>query len=236
MSRDPLRVLVVDDDYRVASVHVGFVGKVAGFEVVGEAHTAAETLALNDSLSPDVVLLDIYLPDGDGLAVAKELASRPSPPAILIISAANDAENVRAALRLGVTHYLVKPFAFGALEDRLVAIRSLSARLESLPPEATQADVNVLFESLRLSAAPPPADRHLAPTLDLIYRAVTESESGLSASEVAQKIGVSRATAQRALSQLELSHAIRLELKYGNTGRPEHRYRAAIAGRRPTEP
>jgi response regulator of citrate/malate metabolism len=224
MSAGPLTVLVVDDDYRVASVHVGFVERVEGFRVVGEAHTAAEALSLAEELSPDLVLLDIYLPDGDGLAVAKQLAGRPSPPVILVISAATDVENVRAALRLGVAHYLVKPFAFSALAERLTSVRDLSTQIEGFPEEATQGDVDALFESFRPAKAR--EIEHLAPTLQLVYRALAASSSGLSAMDVAARVGISRATAQRALSQLEQSDAIALELNYGRTGRPEHRYSA----------
>lgn len=233
MTSPPLKVLVVDDDYRVASVHVGFVERIDGFEVVGEAHTAAETLLLTDRLAPDLILLDIYLPDGDGLAVAQQLAVRASPPAILVISAANDVETIRTALRLGVTHYLVKPFSFGALEDRLISIRKLSARLEGFPEEATQEDINAVFESLRSTSTQPlrPSDPRLAPTLQSVFRVLAGSQKGLSASDVAEQVGISRATAQRALSQLEQSNAVALELKYGHTGRPEHRYTVKPGGR-----
>ncbi len=225
MSARPLTVLVVDDDYRVASVHVGFVERVEGFQVVGEAHTAAEALSLAEELSPDLVLLDLYLPDGDGLAVAKQLAARASPPAVLIISAANDVESVRAALRLGVTHYLVKPFAFAALAERLNSVRALSTQIAGFPEEGTQGDVDALFESFR--STPQRSEiPHLAPTLQLVYRALVASSDGLSAMDVAALVGISRATAQRALSQLEQSNAVALELSYGRTGRPEHRYTA----------
>ena len=149
MNNDQLKVLVVDDDYRVASVHVGYVERIDGFRVVGEAHSATEALSLSDSLKPDVVLMDIYLPDGDGLAVVKQLLLGSSPPAVIMISAANDAETVHAALKLGVVHYLVKPFAFDTLSERLSAIRDVSVHVANFPEEATQEDINALFDTLR---------------------------------------------------------------------------------------
>jgi response regulator of citrate/malate metabolism len=63
----------------------------------------------------------------------------------------------------------------------------------------------------------------LAPTLRLVYEAVAQGEAE-SASEVGAVVGISRATAQRYLTQLEQSGMLRLELRYGATGRPEHRY------------
>jgi response regulator of citrate/malate metabolism len=232
MTDPALTVLVVDDDFRVASLHVDFVERVPGFRVVGQAHSGAEALELAESVHPDLVLMDIYLPDIDGLSALQQMLSRPSPPAAIVISAANDVSSVRSALRLGVTDYLVKPFAFAALAERLTAFRETLARLDQLPEEATQGDINRVFEQLRptrrrLETA---GSGHLAPTLRAVYDALAGSEAGLSAAEIAERIGISRATAQRSLTQLEQSGAILLDLRYGRTGRPEHRYTVPVRG------
>ncbi|WP_431247188.1 response regulator [Leifsonia xyli] len=225
MSPAPLTVLVVDDDFRVASVHVGFVEAVPGFHVVGQAHTAAEAVELAESLRPDLVLIDIYLPDGDGLQVVRNLLADPAPPAVIVISAANDIPTVKLAVQLGALHYLVKPFGFAELAERLAAFRTAHDHLEAFPAEATQQDVDRIFDLLRPSpGGQTDALRRLAPTLQAVYDAVAASAASSSATDVAAAIGVSRATAQRALTQLEQSEVLKLELRYGATGRPEHRY------------
>nr|WP_249776585.1 response regulator [Leifsonia sp. C5G2] len=217
--------MVVDDDFRVASVHVGFVDAVPGFRVVGQAHTAAEAVELAGSLRPDLVLIDIYLPDGDGLQVVRQLLADPSPPAVIVISAANDIPTVRTAVQLGALHYLVKPFGFAELADRLTAFRRAHDDLAAFPSEATQRDIDRVFDLLRPSpGGQTEALRRLAPTLQAVYDAVAAGSGSSSASDVAAAIGVSRATAQRALTQLEQSEVLKLELRYGATGRPEHRY------------
>jgi response regulator of citrate/malate metabolism len=228
MSTADLSVLVVDDDYRVASVHQGFVERVPGFRVAGQAHTAAQALESAQQLQPDVVLMDIYLPDGDGLSVVRALLAGPAPPIVLVISAATEVATVRMAVQLGAVHYLVKPFGFAALAERLTAIRHTHDHLATWPAEATQEDVSKVFDLLRPAATGHGSERsHLAPTLRLVYETVARSAHSLSASEVAEAVGISRATAQRALSQLEQTRLIKLELRYGYTGRPEHRYSAA---------
>lgn len=226
MSAAPLTVLVVDDDFRVAALHVDFVERIPGFAVIGEAHTGAEALELAESLHPDLVLMDIYLPDIDGLRTLQQMLTRPSPPAAIVISAANDVASIRSALRLGVTDYLVKPFGFAALAERLTAFRQATERLDELPDEATQRDINRIFEQLRPVRRPqdPPHAGRLAPTLRAVYDAVAGADGGVSAAEIAKTIGISRATAQRSLTQLEQGGAILLDLRYGRTGRPEHRY------------
>ena len=232
MNAPPLSVLVVDDDFRVAALHVEFVQRVPGFEVIGQAHTGAEALELAESMHPDLVLMDIYLPDIDGLRTLQQMLSRPSPPAAIVVSAANDVASIRSALRLGVTHYLVKPFGFGALAERLMAFRQATERLDQLPDEATQRDINRIFEQLRpvRQTQDSPQTSRLAPTLRAVYDALAGADGGLSAAEIATTIGISRATAQRSLTQLEQGGAILLDLRYGRTGRPEHRYRVRRGG------
>ena len=226
MTDAPLTVLVVDDDFRVASLHVALVERVPGFDVIGEAHTAAEALEMAGRLHPDLVLMDIYLPDVDGLRTLQEMLQRPSPPAAIVISAANDVDNVRSALRLGVTHYLVKPFSFAELAERLDRIPRSRSTHRRPPGRGDPGRHQPDLRSAASTRTPPvrPELSRLAPTLQVVYDALASSGTGLSATDIAQSLGMSRATAQRSLTQLEQSGAIALELQYGRTGRPEHRY------------
>jgi response regulator of citrate/malate metabolism len=146
-----------------------------------------------------------------------------------MITAARDVSSVREAMQLGAVGYLVKPFGFAALEQRLAAYAELRERMEALGDsgETDQADVDALFSAGRSAPLPSvPAKGHSAPTLALVRDAVRTAKRDLSAAEVAELTGVSRATAQRYLSYLVREGLARLELRYGTTGRPEHRYRS----------
>lgn len=227
MSEDAIRVLVVDDDFRVADVHAAMVGRVDGFEVVGTSHTAEDARLSIPRLRPDLVLMDIYLPDGSGLDVVRWLRERPEPPDAIVITAARDLDSVRTAVQLGALYYLIKPFGFRALADQLAAYRQLRAGLDALPPNADQRDVDALFGSIRRpQAVAVPPKGHSAPTLERVLRCVRGSGEDVSAAQVAEQIGMSRATAQRYLTLLEHQGLVRLDLRYGSAGRPEHRYRA----------
>ena len=227
---DVLEVLIVDDDYRVADIHATLVNRVPGYTVVGKAHSAGEARDLARSLRPDLVLMDIYLPDGNGLEVFRSLLEQSDPPDVIVVSAAKEIAAVRAAMQLGAVHYLVKPFDFAALVERLVAYRRMRRHLAALPVEASQSDVDHLFHLLRSTVPAPatmtpgPGKGHSAHTLELVRNAVRASDTDVSAAEVADLVGISRATAQRYLNYLDQHGVVRLRLKYGDAGRPEHRY------------
>jgi response regulator of citrate/malate metabolism len=228
-----IKTLVVEDDFRVSGIHAAYVERVPGFEVVGQSGTVAETLEAVDSLEPDLMLLDVYLPDGSGFDVLRQLTggSTGARPDAIMTTAARDVASVRTAMQLGAVGYLVKPFGSAALAERLTYYRELRHRVDALDPQAEtdQADVDALFSAARPSALPAvPAKGHSAPTLALVRDAVRSAGRDLSAAEVAEATGVSRATAQRYLSYLVREGLARLELRYGATGRPEHRYRALL--------
>jgi response regulator of citrate/malate metabolism len=224
----PIRTLIVDDDYRVSTIHAAYVAKTDGYQVVGEAHTAAAAIQAVQTERPDLVLMDVYLPDGNGLDVVRTMLDGTEHPDIIVITASRDVDTVRTAMQLGAVHYLVKPFGYGALGERLDAYRRLRARLSGITDEADQADVDELFNLLRRPGpiGSRPDKGHSAPTLELVRNAVAAADGDISAAEVGDITGMSRATAQRYLTYLERHGIVRMHLRYGTAGRPEHRYAA----------
>lgn len=220
--------LVVDDDYRVAGIHAASVDRVPGFRCVGQAHTAAEARRAIQDLEPELLLLDLHLPDEDGLTLLRSLKSGTGKvPDCIVITAARDLEAVRTAIHLGAMYYLVKPFGFSQLRDQLEAYRRWREQVEA-SDEADQATVDTLYDMLRGPGAPASAPAaQLPPTITKILNAVSATAEPASAADIAQRLGLSRPTAQRYLTELERRRLVELDLEYGSTGRPIHRYRAA---------
>jgi two-component system CitB family response regulator len=220
-----IKTLVVDDDFMSASIHRTYVEKTSGFEAVGEAHSGSEALELVRRLRPDLVLLDIYLPDMSGLDVLRRLRQdEEATTDVIAVTAAKDVKTVRAAMQGGVVHYIVKPFLFETFRDRLERYAALKERLERLR-EASQGEVDHLFSLLRVEGQAWLPKGISAPTLTLVVAVARESETEVSAVDVAECAGISRGTARRYLEYLESLGSVELTLRYGATGRPEHLYR-----------
>ncbi len=219
-----IRTLVVDDDFRVAELHCAYVDRVKGFSMVGRAHSGGDALRAVERLRPDLVLLDIYLPDMSGFDVLQRLREEDRAVDVISITAAREVESLRAAMRGGVVHYLIKPFLFATFEEKLLSYASARERLVRLA-QAEQGDVDRIFGALRTVRNEPLPKGMSDTTLELISQALGRSRSGLAATAVADAAGVSRVTARRYLDHLCQLGKAELTMRYGSPGRPEHRYR-----------
>jgi response regulator of citrate/malate metabolism len=221
-----IRTLVVDDDYRVATVHAASIDRVEGFTAVGQAHSCDEARSLVESLRPDLLLLDLYLPDGHGLDLIRSMTDLDITPRpdFIVITAAQDVASVRNAMQLGAMYYLVKPFGFAQLREQLTAYRQLQAGLDQVAV-ANQQTVDALYGLMRGPAERLADRRRMPPTMARVLDTVRAAEHDISAADVADQLGVSRATAQRYLADMVRRGVVELVLNYGSTGRPEHRYR-----------
>lgn len=229
-------VLVVDDDFHVAEINSAYVSKVPGFQVVGTAHTAMQTLTVLERRPVDLLLLDHYLPDRTGLDLVRGMRQRGIRSDVIMVTAAQDVDVVESALRHGVLHYLVKPFTFDGLRARLESYAELRRTLRDAEGRsaADQRQIDRIFGAVRTpptaSAAPPKG--WSGPTVELICRVLGAADGPLSALEVAERAGISRSTAQRYLRHLQDQGTLQLSLRYGDAGRPEHRYTRAPLRRR----
>ena len=220
-----IRTLVVDDDFRVADLHCAYVDRVAGFQVAGRAYTGEAAMKMVEQLGPDLVLLDIYLPDISGLDVLQRLRDEDLVPVdVIAVTAARDVESLRAAMRGGVVHYLIKPFLFPTFEEKLLSYAAARERMTRLD-RAEQGDVDRIFGALRTARTEALPKGLSDATLELIVQALGRSLSGLPAAAVAEEAGVSRVTARRYLDHLCQLGRVELTMRYGGPGRPEHRYR-----------
>lgn len=210
------RVLIVEDDFHVGRLHAGFVDIVPGFEVLTIASTAAAALKAIDAQKPDLVLLDVYLPDASGLDLLRTIDTD-----VMMLSAATDPPSILKALRRGALGYLIKPFAAEDLQRRLRGYARYR-RILTEPANLTQGRLEIAWQALH-PVEVPVGPRVGSATESSVLCALAQGKDQ-STADIATAVGVSRTTAQRYLSALADDGSVAITLRYGSTGRPEHRY------------
>ncbi|GAA4552884.1 response regulator [Amycolatopsis samaneae] len=213
-----IRVLVVEDEPVAAEAHRLYVERLAGFTVAGVVHSGGDALRFCEREPVDLVLLDFYLPDTHGLAVCRSLRAAGLPIDVIAVTSARDLALVKAAVSVGVVQYLLKPFTFASLREKLERY----AEFHDASGEVTgQAEIDRALSSLRASEHPALPKGMSAQTLDAITTALGEAPDGLSAGAAASAIGASRVTARRYLEYLADNGLASREPRYGQVGRPE---------------
>lgn len=214
---DDMRILVVDDDFRVAALHAKIVDTMVGLTTVGSARTVSEARAILEREHVDLALVDVYLPDGSGIDLVREMQCD-----AFILGAADDAASVRAGLAAGALQYLIKPFPATELARRLGAYTAYRRIL--VGAEVTQEQVDAAASVLRSERPAPRRDDSGSVTEGRIVEALRRSGAPMLADDIAADVGVSPATARRYLADLVREGTLTMALQYGTTGRPRQRY------------
>jgi len=221
-----LKVLIVDDDPKIAEIHRHFTEKVNGFSVCGMAASLDDAKKMVQLLEPDLILLDLYFPEGLGTEVLWDLRARKQLTDVVLITAAKELEPLQEALHGGVFDYILKPVMFTRFQETLERFREHRQRLLG---ESTlnQQEVDRLLHPYKSGATGEPEyPKGIDPlTLKKIRTAFDHPHpDGFSAEEIGQMIGASRTTARRYLEYLTASGELSAELIYGAVGRPERKY------------
>ncbi|BAH44208.1 two-component response regulator [Brevibacillus brevis NBRC 100599] len=223
-----LEVLIVEDDMRIIDINKRFVSKIEGFEVIATATNGTDAKELLSCTRPQLVLLDVYLPDMLGTELVWHIRQHYREVDVIMITAAKEMEMVQEALRGGVYDYIVKPLVFERFRERLESYRKHVIRTR----EAVEVDQEVIDQMLTRRLVAPKNRDVLAPkgidllTLEKVIEAIRQTgDKGVSAEEIGREIGTSRTTARRYLEYLVLEKKARADLIYGTVGRPERKYR-----------
>ena len=219
-------VLVVEDEPVAADAHRAYLERIPGFVVRAVVHDGAGAIRLlgDPSSAVDLVLLDMHLPDLHGLDVVRAMRTAGHRADVIAVTSARDLEVVRAAVSQGVVQYLLKPFTFAALRDKLERYAAYRHQLEG-DVASGQHEVDRALATLRgIDPSSLPKGMSLE-SMDAVVGVLRPSEASLSAAEVASAVGASRVTARRYLEHLADSALVVRRSRYGGAGRPEVEYR-----------
>jgi response regulator of citrate/malate metabolism len=220
-----LSVLVVEDEPVAAEAHTAYVERVPGFVVSATVGTSQAALQALQDRHVDVVLLDMNLPDRHGLEVIRAMRAGGHRADVIALTSARDLDVVRAAVSLGVVQYVLKPFVFATLRERLLAYRAYREQVQGADQVGTQAEVDEVIGGLRAGAETRLPKGMSEELLSRVSRALREADTGVSATEVGDAVGVSRVTARRYAEFLCESRLAVRRSRYTGSGRPEVEYR-----------
>lgn len=220
------RVLIVEDDPMVSKINKSYIESVSGFEVVAVCKDEVETLDFLKNNVVDLVVLDVYLPKGDGISILNEIRNEKYDCDIIMVTASSESSNIDEALKLGIVDYLIKPFEYKRLKKSL---ENYLYRKELVNKEdICQRDIDKLLDKK--------VDSHTSLekglnkyTLESIKSFLKEtSMEKFSAEDISVKLDISKVTVRTYMDYLEKINYIVKEVEYGNIGRPMHYYRKIL--------
>ncbi|KOS69644.1 regulator [Lysinibacillus contaminans] len=231
---DTIHVLLIEDDPMVREVNRQFIERIEGFKLVGYAGNGIEGLEKVKDLKPDLVFMDIFMPEQDGMVTLGKIREEHLVVDVIAVTAANDMPTIQRILHLGVYDYIMKPFTFERIEQTLKNYQAYKIKMKDMQ-DLTQHDLDHLMQqrlpelqtspvaSQKIEIEELPKGFNRA-TLDKVLAYIEESKKAVSAEDVANYIGTARVTARRYLDFLEKQSKLKVDIQYGNVGRPIHRY------------
>ncbi len=216
-----LSVIIVEDDPMVLEINKNFLNKVKGFVYAGEASTGKEAYEKIAQLKPDLILLDMFLPDMSGMDLFLRLRKERISSDIIMITAARDVPTVQEAVRLGAFDYLIKPFRFErferALQDYLRLIKQ-----QPVSGIYAQQEIDNIFGHKEDEATLPKGLNDI--TMKQILEGLVEISAPVTSEQLAKNVGMARVTVRKYLDFLANTGKVTIDLKYGTVGRPTKYY------------
>jgi response regulator of citrate/malate metabolism len=226
-----INVMIIEDDETTINIYKKFVQKVDGFHIIASASTGKQALDLLNVFTPDLILLDVYLPDIKGTDLLWEIRKEVRSVDVIMITAANDVHTVSEAIRGGAFSYMMKPIMINQFLSTLEQYKKTRDKL-SHSAVMEQGDVNRFFGIKNSGSGanhleqpdelPKGIDKH---TLKKVRTQMKKMTGSINAEETAKAIGASNSTVRRYLEYLVAREEAEVDIIYGTIGRPERRYR-----------
>lgn len=216
------RVMIVEDNPAVAALHKRIVDAVPYLRTEHVARNGQDAYAAMRLVQPDLVILDLTMAGGDGLALLRRLRGEGIPVDVIVVTASRGGRVVQEVTHLGVVDYLVKPFEPARLREALASF-ALRHRTLTRARELTQDDVDRVRGSGSKQAAGLPKGLRRS-TLAQVVAALQSSPAPRTADGIGDVVGLARVTVRRYLEHLELVGVVEKTPTINGPGRPRNLY------------
>ena len=214
------KVLIVEDDPMVAMINEQFVSRHKDFVVAHKCNDGKSALEYLDENEVDLIILDVYMPYMDGFETLRQIRKKQISVDVIMVTAANEREQLKEGLHLGVVDYLVKPFTF---ERFKVALDKFIAQVEALKDldKVNQKNIDFLIDKSRKKANELYPKGIQEKTLQTIIEHLKENKNKwLTGDEIAEKVGLTGVTVRRYMTHLSETGMVIADMNYGTGGRP----------------
>jgi two-component system response regulator DevR len=194
--QDPIRVFLLDDHEVVRRGLADLLGSEPDIAVVGDADTAQHAIVRGPALRPDVAVLDVRLPDGDGITVCRELRDRVPGVACLMLTSFDDEDALLDAIMAGAAGYVLKQIKGS---DLVSAVRTVASGQSMLDPATTARLMRTLRSDPAEPSAVPSELASLSPRERDILALIGD---GLTNREIGRKLYLSEKTVKNHISRL----------------------------------
>lgn len=217
------KVLIVEDDPMVAMINEQYVRKTEGFEVAGSCRNGLEALEFLETTPVDLIVLDVFMPVMDGVETLIKLREKQIPVEVIMVTAANDVSTLEKTMHLGVTDYLIKPFAFERFQTALDKFTNKITFLKENSVLDQKSVDKLIFSGTNNSQRTNDVrfPKGIQPiTLNNISQFFEENSGWHSSEIIAEKLGLSIVTVRHYLNYLERQGTIIENINYETGGRP----------------
>ena len=213
------QVVIAEDDPMVAMLNRRYTEKDPRFKVVKEFKGGQPALDYLKFHPVDLLILDMYMPQMNGLEVLRELRSAGVEVDVIMITAASDTATVEAAMRLGVVDYLVKPFEYGRFQQALDTFDRRRSAIQGA--SVSQQDLDQLLHYNTPAAQIQQVPKGLQEkTLQYIQTYLQEQTEGKTCDQIAQGVSLSVVTVRHYMTYLAQTEQVKSEVDYSTGGRP----------------
>ena len=223
-----ITIFIVEDDPMLRHIYLQFINRVSGFQVCGEADDIEEAKSGIRGKSPNIVLMDIFLPSGSGVELLKWMRKDEINSDVIFVTAEKNIDAVSEAFRYGAVDYLVKPFTFKRFSDSLKTVRERYIKL-NCSKEVGQGfidDYICNYKSVAENTTEELVKGLNQNTYSRIFDYIKNNGGETFTAEgIAEDLGLARVTVRRYLEQMTKERNLTLVQEYGKVGRPTHYYK-----------